>query len=184
MESTQIDRRTVLKGAAAATTGLAVVEVAGPPAAFAGEVDGGEVIPWSDQPPPIPPPAQGVFAHPLHWESLDSFDTQRRVFTVKHYGDVRLSGLAYRLSLEGLVARPQQLSLAALKALPHRTVDFTLECSGTTGSPSSSERSATPAGAGTPLTASSAGPGRRGTTSRSSSGVQTRARSRSATTRE
>jgi len=115
---------------------LAVVEVAGPPAAFAGEVDGGEVIPWSDQPPPIPPPAQGVFAHPLHWESLDSFYTPNdEFFTVKHYGDVRLSGSAYRLSLEGLVARPQQLSLAALKALPHRTLDFTLECSGDNGLP-------------------------------------------------
>src|SRR6185436_14532152 len=58
-----------------------------------------------------------------------------KFFTVKHYGDVRLSGSAYRLRIEGLVARPQTLSLAALEALPHRSVDFTLECSGDEGFP-------------------------------------------------
>jgi DMSO/TMAO reductase YedYZ molybdopterin-dependent catalytic subunit len=135
METSQLGRRTVLKGAAA-SSGLAVVQVAGPRAAFAGEVPPGEVIPWSDQPPPIPEPVQGVFAHPLHWESLDSFYTPNdQFFTVKHYGDVHLSGSAYRLTVDGLVAHPQRLSLATLKALPHRAVDFTLECSGDDGFP-------------------------------------------------
>ena len=136
MEAAQIDRRTVLKGTAAATSGLAVVQVAGPPAAFAGELPAGEVIPWSDQPPPIPEPAQGVLGHRLAWESLDSFYIPNsEFFTVKHYGDVRLSASAYRLGVEGLVAHPQHLSLAALKALPRRAVDFTLECSGDNGLP-------------------------------------------------
>src|SRR4051795_13566393 len=141
MEAAQIGRRSVLKGSAAATSGLAVGQVAGPRAAVAGgaqhgEVDHREVIPWSDQPPPIPPPAQGVLGRRLHWESLDSFYTPNdEFFTVKHYGDVRLSGAAYRLGIDGLVAPPQHLSLAALKALPHRAVDFTLECSGNNGLP-------------------------------------------------
>jgi DMSO/TMAO reductase YedYZ molybdopterin-dependent catalytic subunit len=136
MEATDVGRRTVLKGTAAASSGLAVVQVAGPPAAFAGGVKDGEVVPWSDQPPPIPEPAQGVLGHRLLWESLDSFYTPNdEFFTVKHYGDVRLSGSAYRLGIDGLVAHPQRLSLAALKALPHRAVDFTLECSGDNGLP-------------------------------------------------
>jgi len=115
---------------------LAVVEVAGPPAAFAGNGNDGEAIPWSDQPPPIPEPAQGVLAHRLVWESLDSFYVPNaEFFTVKHYGDVQLSASSYRLGIEGLVAHPQSLSLAAVKALPHRAVDFTLECSGNNGLP-------------------------------------------------
>ena len=136
MEATQVDRRTVLKGAAAATSGMAVVQVAGPPAAFAGPAQHGEVIPWSDQPPPIPEPAQGILGRRLRWESLDSFYTPNdEFFTVKHYGDVRLSGSTYRLAIDGLVAHPQSLSLANLKALPQRAVDFTLECSGNNGLP-------------------------------------------------
>jgi len=136
MEATHVHRRTVLKGAAAATSGLAVVQVAGPPAAFAGHVEHGEVIPWSDQPPPIPEPVQGVFAHPLHWESLDSFYVPNdEFFTVKHYGDVHLSGSTYRLSVDGLVAHPQSLSLPDVRGLPRRAVDFTLECSGDNGFP-------------------------------------------------
>ncbi len=136
MEAAQIGRRTVLKGAATATSGLAVVQVAGPRAAFAGDVDRGEVIPWSDQPPPIPEPVQGLLGRRLRWESLDSFYTPNdEFFTVKHYGDVRLSGSAYRLTVDGLVANPQRLSLPALKALPRRAVDFTLECSGENGLP-------------------------------------------------
>ncbi len=136
MEATQLGRRTVLKGAAAASTGLAVVHVAGPRAAFAGDADHGEVIPWSDQPPPIPPPARGAVRNLLRWESLDSFYTpNEQFFTVAHYGDVQLSGSAYRLTIDGLVAHPQRLTLAALKTLPHRAVDFTLECSGNDGFP-------------------------------------------------
>jgi DMSO/TMAO reductase YedYZ molybdopterin-dependent catalytic subunit len=136
MAAAQIGRRTVLKGAATATSGLAVVQVAGPQAAFAREVPPGTVIPWSDQPPPIPAPAQDVLGRRLRWESLDSFYTPNdQFFTVKHYGDVHLSASAYRLAVEGLVAHPQRLSLAQLKALPHRAVDFTLECSGDNGLP-------------------------------------------------
>ena len=56
----------------------------------------------------IEPPAQGVLGHRLVWESLGSFYTPNdEFFTVKHYGDVRLSASAYRLAIEGLVAHPQ-----------------------------------------------------------------------------
>jgi DMSO/TMAO reductase YedYZ molybdopterin-dependent catalytic subunit len=136
MEAAQIDRRTVLTGTAAATSGLAVVQVAGPRAAFAGTADDGVVIPWSDQPPPVPEAIRGGVYNLLHWESLDSFYIpDDRFFVVNHYGDAHLSASTYRLSVEGLVAHPQHLSLGALKALPRRAVDFTLECSGDDGFP-------------------------------------------------
>jgi DMSO/TMAO reductase YedYZ molybdopterin-dependent catalytic subunit len=49
----------------------------------------GEVLPWIDQPAPIPPPAQNVVGHPLVWESLDSRLTPNaEFFTVKHYSGV------------------------------------------------------------------------------------------------
>ena len=56
-------------------------------------------------------------------------------FTVKHYNQPALSPLDWRLDVAGLVANPRTLSLADLQALPRRTVEFTLECSGNTGPP-------------------------------------------------
>ncbi len=41
----------------------------------------------------------------------------------------------YRLTVDGLVARPRELSLDDIKARPRREVEFTLECSGNTGLP-------------------------------------------------
>ena len=51
MQQTDIPRRTVLKGgAAAAVSGMTVMTVAGPAQAFPGHADEGVVIPWLDQP--------------------------------------------------------------------------------------------------------------------------------------
>ena len=67
-----VARRTLLKGgAAAALTGLTVVTVAGPARAFPGHTDGGVVIPWLDQPTPVPPDFGNVLAHPLVWEDIE-----------------------------------------------------------------------------------------------------------------
>jgi DMSO/TMAO reductase YedYZ molybdopterin-dependent catalytic subunit len=127
-----IKRRTVLASGAAA--GLTTVVMAGPAQAFPG--GGGEVLPWLDQPAPIPPPAQGVVGHPLVWESLDSRLTPNdEFFTVKHYDLPQLTAPAYRLRVDGLVGRPRTFTLDALKARPRRTTEYTLECSGNTGLP-------------------------------------------------
>jgi len=77
MERHDFSRRTVLKaGAVAGLTGLSVVNVAGPAQAFEADHAVEEtVIPWADQPDPIPPGAAAIVGHPLLWESLDSWRT-------------------------------------------------------------------------------------------------------------
>lgn len=130
----EIPRRTVLRTGAAGAAGLTTVAMSGPAAAFPGSAD--EVLPWLDQPAPIPPPAAGVVGHPLVWESLDSRLTpNEEFFTVKHYNEPQLTAAGYRLEVDGLVHRPRTVTLGALRTRPRRTVEFTLECSGNTGLP-------------------------------------------------
>ncbi|MET0966410.1 MAG: molybdopterin-dependent oxidoreductase [Nakamurella sp.] len=113
-----------------------------------------EVIPWVDQPDEIPPPAQGVVGQLLVWEDLDSWRTPAsEFFTVKHYGQPAIDGATYTLSIDGLVDRPQSLSLAELKSRPRREVDYTLECSGNHGLPFFIGGSGNALWAGTPLAA-------------------------------
>ena len=134
MQDSEVARRTVLKGgAAAALSGLTVLSVAGPARAFpAAAGDGGVVVPWLDQPPPPPPELDGILGHPLVWEDIEYLTPNEKFFTVKHYNQPQLSATDWRLDVTGLVARPMQLSLADLKALPRRAVTFALECSGNT----------------------------------------------------
>jgi DMSO/TMAO reductase YedYZ molybdopterin-dependent catalytic subunit len=137
MDQHEVPRRTILKGGTAAgVAGLTVLEVSGPPRAFGHHEDPGVVLPWVDQPAPIPPQARDVAGRLLVWESLHSrLIPNDKFFTVKHYKLPRLSPTTWRLDLTGLVRRPQRLSLADLMDLPRRTVEFTLECSGNTSSP-------------------------------------------------
>jgi DMSO/TMAO reductase YedYZ molybdopterin-dependent catalytic subunit len=132
----EIPRRTVLKSGAAAAgaAGLTTMAFTGPAQAFPG-VDG-TVVPWLDQPAPIPPPAQDIAGNLLVWEDLDSRRTPNdEFFTVKHYNIPPLTAAGYRLRVDGLVQRPRTLSLADLRSGPRRTVEYTLECSGNTGLP-------------------------------------------------
>jgi len=81
LERTEISRRAVLSGAAA---GLTTVAVTGP--AYASG-DAGVVVPWVDQPDPIPPPLQDTAGNLLVWEELDTRITPNaEFFTIKHYG--------------------------------------------------------------------------------------------------
>ena len=150
VEHQEISRRTLLKGGGA-LAGLTVLRVAGPAHAFpghSGEEDGHddqpdaaqalgqsgeEVIPWLDQPPDSPFPDN--VGNLLKWEELDSWLTPTEdFFFVNHYGQPDgLNEATWRVDIAGLVARPQSLTLADLKARPRREVDFTLECSGNTG---------------------------------------------------
>jgi DMSO/TMAO reductase YedYZ molybdopterin-dependent catalytic subunit len=134
-EQREIPRRTVLRtGAAAGAAGLTTMTMTGPARAFPGAAD--DVVPWLDQPPPIPEPARNVVGHPLVWEELDSRLTPNaEFFTVKHYDEPALSATGYRLDVTGLVDRPARHSLRELRSRPRRTVEYTLECSGNTGPP-------------------------------------------------
>jgi DMSO/TMAO reductase YedYZ molybdopterin-dependent catalytic subunit len=131
MEDQQISRRALLKGSGAALAGLSVLQVAGPPHAF-GQT-GEQVIPWVDQPAPNPIPAN--VGKLLSWEALDSWLTPvQNFFFVNHFGQpAGLDESTWRVSIEGLVTRPRSLTLAEIRALPRREVDFTLECSGNNG---------------------------------------------------
>jgi DMSO/TMAO reductase YedYZ molybdopterin-dependent catalytic subunit len=132
LETQELSRRTLLKGSGAAVAGLTVLRMAGPAHAFPGHPGEEEVLPWLDQPPepPIPLPNQ------IKWEELDSYYTPAsNFFVVSHYNQPAIDPVAYRLTIGGLVAREQMLTLADLKARTRREVDFTLECSGNNGFP-------------------------------------------------
>jgi DMSO/TMAO reductase YedYZ molybdopterin-dependent catalytic subunit len=133
VENQEISRRTLFKGGGAAAAGLTAVRVAGPAHAFPGQPDE-EVIPWLDQPPPNPVP--DLIVRQLDWEALDSRLTPPdQFFVINHYGQPVLNAEDWRLGIGGLVARPQSLTLADLKARRRREVEFTMECSGNTGLP-------------------------------------------------
>jgi DMSO/TMAO reductase YedYZ molybdopterin-dependent catalytic subunit len=127
MENHQGSRRSLLK-AGTALAGLTMLRVAGP-AKLLGQ-SRGEVIPWLDQPPPNPNPAN--IGNLLRWEALDSWHTPtRNFFFVSHYGQpAGLDEATWRVEIAGMVARPRSLTLADIKARERHEVDFTLECSG------------------------------------------------------
>jgi DMSO/TMAO reductase YedYZ molybdopterin-dependent catalytic subunit len=161
MDEDDLSRRTVLKGGgAAALAALTVLRVAGPAGATAerpigedasfDDAGGGtltateeslqgsgeQVIPWLDQPAPLPPGVENEIGHQLVWEQLDSWLTPNdEFFTVKHYNEPSLAASDHRVTIGGLVSRPMSLSLADLKSRARRGVDFALECSGNHGLP-------------------------------------------------
>jgi DMSO/TMAO reductase YedYZ molybdopterin-dependent catalytic subunit len=132
MENQDLSRRALLKGGVTALAGLTVLRLAGPARAFAGP-SGDEVIPWLDQPAPNPIP--GNAGNLLKWEELDSWLTPtNNFFFVNHYGEPAvLDESTWRVGIGGLVAHPQSLTLADIKAGARHEVDFALECSGNTG---------------------------------------------------
>lgn len=154
LDSRDVSRRELLKGGASMFAGLTMLSVAGPSHAFPG--DSGEedviplddppsgsahfsgrhdeeIIPWLDQPAPNPLP--NGLGKLLVWEELDTWQTPKDdFFFVNHYGTPDdLDEASWRIGVTGLVARPQSLTLTDLKARPRQEVDFTLECSGNTG---------------------------------------------------
>ena len=148
MDDKDISRRAILKRGGTALTAMTLLQVTAP-AAFAQA--GEEVIPWLDVPPPPPPSDVNDNLQP--WEKLDSWLTPKeRFFNVNHYGQPdSLDESAWRVSIGGLVARPQSLTIADLKARERREVDFTLECSGDHGFDFFSSAIGNARWAGTPL---------------------------------
>jgi DMSO/TMAO reductase YedYZ molybdopterin-dependent catalytic subunit len=63
--------------------------------------------------------------------ALDGFVTPSEQFYVRnHFAVPTLDPGAWRLKVEGAVARPAEFTLAALRELPSRTTTLTLECAG------------------------------------------------------
>jgi DMSO/TMAO reductase YedYZ molybdopterin-dependent catalytic subunit len=133
MASTDISRRTALKGGVAALASLGVMRLAGPTHAFQTPV-AGDVIPWLDQPEANPVP-EGIVRQ-LEWERLDSWITPNdEHFVIKHFNEPHLDAATWGLVVDGLVDQPLTLTLDDLTARPRQDVTFTMECSGNTGLP-------------------------------------------------
>jgi DMSO/TMAO reductase YedYZ molybdopterin-dependent catalytic subunit len=98
--------------------------------------DPGQVIPWSDQPPAVPPPAQSVIKNLTSWESLDTWITPNdKFFGIGHYEWPKIDPAKWKLEVVGNVETPLSLTLEDLKARPRQSVTYTLECSGNNGLP-------------------------------------------------
>jgi DMSO/TMAO reductase YedYZ molybdopterin-dependent catalytic subunit len=89
----------------------------------------------------------------VQWEKLESWVTPNKdVYGVSHYGvPAKLDVANWQLEIEGLVKKPQMLSLAAIKARPRKEVMATLECSGNGSSPTFMGAVGNVLWAGTPL---------------------------------
>jgi DMSO/TMAO reductase YedYZ molybdopterin-dependent catalytic subunit len=95
-----------------------------------------QLIPWSDQPPPVPPPVQAVIKNLTPWESLDAWITPNdKFFSIGHYEWPKLDPGNWKLDVLGDVETPLTLTLDDLKAKPRQSVTYTLECSGNNGLP-------------------------------------------------
>jgi DMSO/TMAO reductase YedYZ molybdopterin-dependent catalytic subunit len=113
---------------------------------------GDVVIPWLDQPDPNPVPE--VIQTQLVWEDLDAWITPNdRFFSIAHFDRPTIDASSWSLTVDGLVDRPLDLSLADIKARPRQEVTFTIECSGNHGFPFFTGGIGNAAWAGTPLAA-------------------------------
>jgi DMSO/TMAO reductase YedYZ molybdopterin-dependent catalytic subunit len=128
----QLHRRDVLVGSSAVASTMLLSRCG---AAFAAQ-SGAQNIPWSDQPPPVPPAAQAVIKNLVPWERLDTWITPAdRFFSIGHYEWPQIDPSTWRLDFVGQIGRPLTINLAELQARPRKSVTFTLECSGSNGLP-------------------------------------------------
>jgi DMSO/TMAO reductase YedYZ molybdopterin-dependent catalytic subunit len=89
-----------------------------------------QLIPFID-PQPIDPKRPAV-----KWEALEQWLTpDADFFAVSHYGTAQVAADSWRLKVEGLVAKPLELSLDEIKSRPRKQITATLECSGNGASP-------------------------------------------------
>jgi DMSO/TMAO reductase YedYZ molybdopterin-dependent catalytic subunit len=73
---------------------------------------GGKVIPWSDQPAPIPPPLQNSIKGQIPWEDLDSQITANdKFFSIAHYNRPQIDAKTWHLDIAGQVEHPTTLTL-------------------------------------------------------------------------
>ncbi len=128
----ELQRRGLLLGSGA-VAGMALLHGQ----AFAQTGRAGEtLVPWIDQPPPVPPAVAGVIRTQTPWADLDTWITPNdRLFSVGHYNWPEIDEKTWRLNVGGLVAKPVSLSLSALKAMPRQEITSAIECSGNNGLP-------------------------------------------------
>ncbi len=124
-----IQRRAILGGALA---GAALLR----DRAVAQTVPNETVIPWSDQPPLVPPPFANIAKGLTPWEGLDTWITpNEKFFSMARYERPVVDEKNWRLDVSGMVAKPLTFTLNEMKSLPRREVTCTVECSGSNGLP-------------------------------------------------
>lgn len=149
MKTTDLTRRTLLKGGSAALAGYSMLRLAGPAYAFQTPVSG-DVVPWLD--PPAENPVPDVIVRQLEWESLDAWQTPNdEFFVIKHFNEPQLTEADWTLEVAGMVEQPASFTLADLKARERQEVTFTIECAGNTGLPFFTGGVGNATWAGTPL---------------------------------
>src|SRR5438128_638503 len=112
-------RRDLLRLAASASL-LSLFE------SFAWAEDAEEAIPFLDAEKLMP--AKGGM---LNWNELkDWVIPTKDLYHVSHYGVAQLKEENYKLTIDGLVERPQTLTLDQIKSKPAQEVTLTLECGG------------------------------------------------------
>lgn len=121
--STDLTRRTLLR---TGLRGLSVLALAQLPASFLFADDTDEqIVPFLDPQPADPKRPM------LQWQDLRDWITPTpNIFSVGHYGTVKLKAGDYRLKVEGRVEKPIELTLEQIMARPKRELIATLECSG------------------------------------------------------
>lgn len=128
-----MQRRDFIMRSGSALAVLALFKMASTAHAFPNRPDA-KVIPWLDQPAPIPGGAP--ISHLLDWEKLDSWITPNdQFFSAWHFDQPTIDATQWRLDVDGLVAQPLRLALDDIRARPRQEVVFTLECSGNHGFP-------------------------------------------------
>jgi DMSO/TMAO reductase YedYZ molybdopterin-dependent catalytic subunit len=134
MQTVSIPRRDFLAYGSAAFAGLTALQ-SSLARAFPAR-PGEEVVPWADQPPPLPDAAARDVQNQQKWEDLNAWLTpNERFFSISHYDRPVIDEKSWSLEIGGSVARPLKLTLDDIKARPRREAVFTLECSGNHGFP-------------------------------------------------
>lgn len=151
-----VQRRDVLAGAGALAGAALVQAVAIQAGGLArpalAQPASGAVVPWSDQPAPVPPPLTDAIKNQTPWEALDSWITpNEKFFAIGHYGWPQIEAKDFRLEIAGLVERPASLTLEQIRALPRQEATCTIECSGNGGLPFLTSAIGNARWAGTPL---------------------------------
>ena len=128
--SKQTTRREVLQGGVA-LAGLGVFGV--PEWAFPALAQGEELVEFTDLPENI------VLARTPDRRIIDvrhidgAITPADQWFTTQHYGHPDVDPDTYRLKVSGMVNSTLNLSLADLRAMPSRDLEFGFECSGNRG---------------------------------------------------
>jgi DMSO/TMAO reductase YedYZ molybdopterin-dependent catalytic subunit len=124
--TTQTTRRNILKSSLA-VAGLGALGI--PEWALPALAQGEVLVPFTDLPETFPAPT--VDRRQLDVRKIDGpFTPKDQFFTTQHYGHPEIDPAAFRLTVTGLVERPQSLSLDAIRKMKSTELIAGFECSG------------------------------------------------------